>query len=334
MALVRPQTVTPRLAEIGRLFKGAKKTSNRPGEDLTHFRFEPAQRTYDLPSPNGNGTLAQYLIERFLGLGDEPRSIPVRFLHSSVSKVFTSTNEVWATLNGRSRCVRRCNGEIQSLHLDGGNRLSRTPVKCQAAAGATQCPNKCKPTGRLSMILPDLQYPGAVILTTHSIHDIIEITGNLQLYESWDLSKVPFRLCRTNRTVQYQDPKGNGLKSMERYLCHVEIDPAFGSAVLASQSQQHLAQLTGTNEPEADLEDEVIDGEFTSEIDNPPYDDNAVWLKFLELLSRANGEHQLEQAQAWLQLDNQWRQVETLPDINLRIDAEIAQARQSLPALV
>lgn len=262
MALIRPGTIESRLPEIGRIRKGGAKRemTNRKGEkfmglgeDLSYFRFDPAPSTYDLPSPDGDGRLADYLVRQYNELGSEPRTLPIQFLHSELSKNFTSSNEVWAKVGAVERCVRRCDGQTQLLHLTADKKLSKAPVDCSATEGMNECPNKCKPTGRLSFILPQLKYPGLVVMTTHSIYDIIEIQGNLALYEGWDLNKIPFQLCRTERTINRND--NGSITALKKWLCHLVIDPRFGNAVLAAQPKQYLAELTGGVEWEADYVD-------------------------------------------------------------------------------
>lgn len=260
MALIRPNTIESRLPEIGRIRKGGPKRemTNKKGEtfmglgeDLNHFRFDPAPSTYDLPSPDGQGRLADYLVRQYEELGSEPRTLPIQFLYSDLSKNFTNSNEVWAKVGAVERCVRRCDGQTQLLHLTADKKLSKDPIACSATEGMNECPNKCKPTGRLSFILPQLKYPGLVVMTTHSIYDIIEIQGNLALYGGWDLNKIPFQLCRTERTINRND---NGeIKPMKKWLCHLVIDPRFGNAVLAAQPKQYLAEITGGEEEYLDV---------------------------------------------------------------------------------
>jgi Recombination directionality factor-like len=287
VALIRPSIIESRLPEIGRLRKGGPKRemTNRKGEkfmglgeDLNHFRFDPAPSTYDLPSPDGDGRLADYLIRQYDELGVEPRTLPIQFMHSELSKNFTNSNEVWAKVGAVERCIRRCDGQTQLLHLTDDKKLSKAPIVCAAEEGMNECPNKCKPTGRLSFILPCLKYPGLVVMTTHSIYDIIEIQGNLALYEGWDLNKIPFQLCRTERTINRND---NGdIKPMKKWLCHLVIDPRFGNAVLAAQPKQYLAELTGGFDDEDDCIDiipvqNVSDKELGSTANKPYVEDRS-----------------------------------------------------------
>jgi hypothetical protein len=265
MALIRPGIAQVRLPEIGRIFKGGPKrdrtkdgkTYQIMGEDLDHFRFEPSPSTYDLPSPNGEGRLADYLIRQYKELGDAPRALPIQFLHAEIEKDFSAINEVWAKIGGVERCIRRCDGQSQKLHLvDSGAKkmLSNQPIPCAAEEGMNKCPMDCKPTGRLSFVMPCLNYPGLVIMTTHSIYDIVEIQGNLAMYSNWDINKIPFQLCRTEKTVNRTNDNGSKTP-VKKWLCHLTIDPRFGNAVLAAQPKQYLAELTGGVEWEADYVD-------------------------------------------------------------------------------
>ncbi|MGL5062639.1 MAG: hypothetical protein ACRC62_21900 [Microcoleus sp.] len=260
MALLRPGKVEARLPEIGRIFKGGPKEEKTKrdgstyrgfGPDLDYFRFEPSDSTSNLPSPDGSGTLAEYLVRQYAELGDNPRTLPIQFLYAESDKNFAATyNEAWQSVGGVERCVRRCNGETQILHLE-GKVLSKEPIPC-AAEGLSECPLKCKPTGRLSFILPQLKYPGRVVMTTHSIYDILEIQGNLALYEGWELNKIPFQLCRTERSINRNMPDGN-IQTMKKWLCHLVIDPRFGQRLLESAPNRYLAELEGT------IEDDVIE---------------------------------------------------------------------------
>jgi hypothetical protein len=235
------------------------------GVDLDHFRFEPSPSTYGLPSPDGNGRLADYLIRQYKELGDAPRALPIQFLHAEIDKDFSAINEVWSKIGGVERCVRRCNGQDQKLHLveSGGKKmLSDKPIPCAAAEGMNRCPLDCKPTGRLSFVMPCLNYPGLVIMTTHSIYDIVEIQGNLAMYSHWDINKIPFQLCRAEKTINRTNDDGSKTP-MKKWLCHLVIDPRFGNAVLAAQPKQYLAELTGSSEPE------YLEAEFVEEPQEP-----------------------------------------------------------------
>jgi Recombination directionality factor-like len=280
MAIRRPGATQVRLPEIGRIFKGSPKQINpkkndgslMQGSDLDYFRFEPAASTHDLPSPDNNGTLAEYLVRQYAELGDAPRALPIQFLHSEVEKDFNAEhNEAWAKIGGVERCITRCDGAIQKLHLveqNGKKMLSNARIPCAAAEGMNKCPLGCKPTGRLFFIMPCLNYPGLVILTTHSIYDILEIEGNLAMYSNWDINKIPFQLCRTEKTISRTNDDGSKTP-MKKWLCHLSIDPRFGNAVLAAQPKQYYAELTGGIEWDAEFVDITPQTELPSAAEVP-----------------------------------------------------------------
>lgn len=248
MALVRPQQIRPRFSEIGRLYKGSPKRTNANGkeifgEDLDHFRFEPSPRLLEFPAmTKGFSSLHDELKTRYAELGEKPRTIRVRFAHPEPELNFSTDNEVWKQVKGVERCTRRCNGETCSLHTTDKGTLSKEPIACAAVEGLNKCPQGCVPTGRLRFFLPDLNYPGIVALTTHSIHDISEILGNLEAYANFDLTKIPFKLCRTEKTINRTDEQGNTFP-MRRWLCHLEIDPEFGLLLQRSQENRYRAEL-------------------------------------------------------------------------------------------
>jgi hypothetical protein len=285
MALLRPQQIQPRLAEIARIYKGAPKGPKTPGKDLDHFRFEPNERTKDMVSPDHNGTLFDFLTRMWAELGESPRSVTIKFLHQTPDKIFRQCNEVWAKSGNVNRCVRRCNGEIQEKHLvekNGKKYLSTDPIPCLANAGDNECPGKCKPTGMLMFIIPALKYPGQVVFTTHSINDILEIQGNLELYSGWDLSQIPFRLCRTKKTVSWQSE--GELKSTDRWLCHLEIDPGFGNRLIEASQKQYLAQIEGATDVTFDSANcEILDDEPDAYV-LPPAQDTRDWKAIISAL--------------------------------------------------
>lgn len=250
MALIRPkEAVEARLHEIGRVFKGSKKRDREKngksyqimGEDLDYFRFEPAESTKLLPAPSGDDSLYDYLAQQWVNLGFELKAISVQFLYEDVASNFDHEyNELWARVGNAERCTRRCNGETVVLSLD-GKKLSREPLACSAAVGDDECPLGCKPVGRLKFVIPGLGYMGLVVMTTHSIYDILELSGNLAFYDG-KLAGLPFNLCRSERSVIHD---GMGMK---KSLCHLAIDPRFGQAFMAAAPKAAMKEIAGDSE--------------------------------------------------------------------------------------
>jgi hypothetical protein len=195
---------------------------------------------------------------RYAELGEKPRTLRARFAYPNPEDNFSCANELWKSVKGVDRCIRRCDGATCSLHITKRGTLSKEPIACAATGEQNKCPAGCVPTGRLRFFLPDLNYPGIVLLTTHSIHDIQEIRGNLEAYANWDLTKLPFRLCRTEKTITRTDDAGN-VFPLKRWLCHVEIDPEFGLLLQQSTQLRYRAELTGLQEMRSLKEAVTID---------------------------------------------------------------------------
>lgn len=359
MGLVRPQPVQVKVAEIGRIFKGGKKgTSTRGyagGDDLDHFRFEPNERLKDFPIDGGTNAY-DLLRDRWNELGDKPRTIPIRFIHSDPGLIFTASNEVWSNKGGNERCIRRCNGETVLLHYqDRPNArgqsqpvLSRQPMPCAAQPGENKCPMDCKPTGRLAFVIPQLGYPGQILLTTHSIHDITELQGNLAAYANFDLSKIPFLLCRSLKSCPHHKPDGT-VMPQKKWLLHLEIDPEFGNSILNSQAIQYRAMLEGIPQRqlssgydpalqglmlEPGTDEEVIDveaGDDEGGETEPQEDAIRILASFDHYLSQATTEDQLTRLDAWIKHEQNWEplSLQQRTQISQQLQAKLAQIAQS-----
>jgi hypothetical protein len=262
MALIRAtQSSEPRIHEIGRIFKGGKKRDREKngrtyqimGEDLDYFRFEPSECTKTMPSPDSiYSSLYDYLRATWDALGEQQQSIGIQFLYDDALSNFDSRyNELWAKVGNAERCVRKCDGETTVLSITAdGKKISKKPLPCSADPDDDECPLGCKPTARLKCLVPALRYMGVVIMTTHSIYDILEISGNLAFYDG-KLSRLPFQLCRSEKSVIHD---GMGMK---KWLCHLAIDPRFGNALMEAAPKTLLKELLADNDNLA-IEAEIV----------------------------------------------------------------------------
>lgn len=247
MAIIRPgRQAQPRLAEIGRLFKGAPKGPRSPGEDLDHFRFEPHEALQGYPRTDGqSGSLYDELLQRYEDL-DSQRVLRIRFPFDEIEQNMSPPlNELWSSKGGAQRCIKRCDGQTQLLHWQdskSGPRLSRQPKPCEAGPNDDKCPAGCSPTSRLQFILTDLGYPGIVVHTSHSMYDINEFESNLEAYRELPLSKIPFLLCRRLKPCPFTKPDG-AIVNQSKWLCHLEIDPTYGQKLQLAQATSFLASL-------------------------------------------------------------------------------------------
>lgn len=322
MALLRPQTVQPRVVEIGRLHKGRKRVNQQGkeifGEDLDYFRFEPSVRLQSFQSITpGFESLDHELARRYTELGEKPRTLRIRFAYPTPEENFSCANEVWKSIKGTDRCVRRCDGASCTLHMTERGTLSKQPIPCSAAPEQNKCPAGCVPTGRLRFFLPDLNYSGLLVLTTHSVYDIGEIRGNLEAYANWDLIKLPFRLCRTEKTITRTDENGN-VFAMKKWLCHVEIDPEFGLLLQRSVEWRYRAELTGSGNtlslpPAIDSKTETVTSsvlEPTASV-NAPHSADHPNRKLLKRIGQITG-HSSKQIAAIIEADYPGRKSDSL----------------------
>lgn len=186
--------------QIGVLRKGAPKTGNKPGEDLRHFRFDT------------DDTRAA---EMFRGAyGNEPTEINIYFAYQTPEENF----HAWQEEYSKSSLKHRCDGQTAVLWLD-----ERTGKYSQVPK---PCPGGCKPTGRLLVIVPELQRFAYVVVGTTSIHDIMRVTQNLEALYAMrgDLRGIPFVLRRTPEMISTPTSDG-GRARREKWLLSVEALP-------------------------------------------------------------------------------------------------------------
>lgn len=211
------------LPRIGTLYKGDEKPKegNRPGKDLNYFRmeFEP-QYEY----------LRDLWTEMF---GDEPDSFERVFLSGETpDDAFGCWKEEW-TATG---LLHRCDGEFQKVWYDKRTGFfSQTREKC-AASGMPPC--QCKPTGRLSLILPEFidksGVLGVVSVTTHSLNDILTLSRYLNdIFNVYGtLNGVPFIFGRAARELGVPRTDKQGNRTGERLkvnksLMYLYVTPEF-----------------------------------------------------------------------------------------------------------
>ena len=211
---------------IGELRKGAAKPEqgNRPGKDLTYFRF-----TSDLPE------VATAFESAYDG---EPRLINVFLPFRSVDENWDAWQEEWVA----GGLKHRCDGEyvVRMLQEDG--------TYTDPEPETVKCPGGCKPSGRLKVIIPELQRLAYVLVLTTSKWDIHNLDGQLRaLYEiKGDLRGIPLQLRR--RPEKKSSPQGKKRVRREMWLLSIEAAPTYVSLQLAAQEQAALPQLPETTQ--------------------------------------------------------------------------------------
>lgn len=224
-ANTEPTTLAAGLPELGRLYKGAPKTGNRPGADLDYFRvkfndqFKHLQSKWD----------AIY--------GAEPYEFEgVYLLGRDADEAFSTWYENWS----KTALLSRCDGKTQIRHFANG-RYSDTPRPCQCN------PDKrtCKQIGRLAIVIRPFDVFGYFMLVTHSIHDILEIhntlRGTLELQKR--LIGIPFVLGRHDKSVSM--PKEDGTRvTVEKSLIYLHPDPSYTDRAMQMLESGDAPQLS------------------------------------------------------------------------------------------
>ena len=189
--------------KIGRLRKGAKKTQkDRPGPDLTYFRF-----TSERPEVEA---------AFYKAYGKEPRRISVVLPEPTADENFTTSKEEWI---GSMTLLHRCDGVhiVRQFNKETGEYENfppgeGPPCPYSEAGGETRTEKNpgCTNRGRLRVVIPELVaagYVGTVTFGTGGKHDIRSILAVLKKVESarrqkgLDLAWMPFVLYRAEEEV-------------------------------------------------------------------------------------------------------------------------------------
>src|SRR5574342_357977 len=211
---------------IGVLRKGAPKVSEKqPGADLrTHFRLETDHKD---------------VAEAFSRLyGEKPNHIRVLLMYPHTSQNF----EAWKEHHSAGALKRRCDGQtcVQRLCQDGTYDFTPTTCVCATELAGADKKHLCRPVGRLKIVVPELARLGYILVPTTSIHDIIELTSNLEAAEALrgDLRGIPFILARRPRKVSTPTDNG-GRARREKWL--LSLEPAPDWVRLQISAMEHAA---------------------------------------------------------------------------------------------
>lgn len=256
--------------EIGQIRKGAKKTENRPGADLTYFRVE-----FDEQEPKAAARFAEVY-------KDKPAFIRIMFPFSEIERMW----DAWYEAYTAGRMVARSDGEYIVYQLDNkgdiivhdgvdlqGNKV-RHPTDGIAGHDYKGNPVKFKATGRLKVIIPELSRAAYLTVMTTSVHDIANISAQLGAFKELNggvLAGIPFLLRR--RPKEISTPSGaNGQRARRvKWLISIEADPEWVKAKLKEvrtlalpQVNESLLLPNGEVEQGTDYEpdeDEIVDAD-------------------------------------------------------------------------
>jgi len=271
--------------EIGAIRKGAKKTENKPGADLSYFRVVFDEREVK----------AQ---ETFLSVyGSQPAAVRIILPFDEIERMWES----WLEAYTAGRMVARSDGEyyVYLIDTDTGEMLVKNgidikthlprpyidgqPVGYYTDGNGKKKPIYCKPSGRLKVIIPELARAAYMTVLTTSIHDIANISDQLRAFQALNrgrIAGIPLILRRRPESISCPNPDGTRVRRV-KWLISIEADPEWVKAALQETKRLALpgnglslplpSGQTSTPDPEPGEqaeqdydEGEVEEGQFTT----------------------------------------------------------------------
>lgn len=217
--------------QIGVLRKGAPKAPNAPGKDLKYFRLD---------------TKLTDVAQAFEAVyGKEPVSVRVFLPYQTPA----ANLDAWREEYGAGSLIHRCDGETMVIWRTPEAKYSQERKPCPYMNGTKQRTSKepgCKPVGRLKVIVPELQRLAYLTVQTTSIHDIIELTGNLDAAYALrqDLRGIPFILRRAPRMISMPGEEGKRVRR-EKWLLFLEPAPDWVQLQITAMSHAALPIVEG-----------------------------------------------------------------------------------------
>lgn len=220
-----------------------------PGANLDYFRYTSEYQ------PKSVDVFAEVY-------GEQPRSLTVLLPYQELDDNW----DAWGYEFVASRMIHKCDGKFVHYYYDRKLEKGVAPPY-----GEVPCPGGCKPSGTLSVILPELMkagYVGTVKLNITSERDIRNISATLQYYYSLnsDLRGIEFQLFR----YQFNAPTADG-KRRKQWFVGLAANPSWVTNQIAAPADRSL-QLTDTvTTPEGEYIDaetgEIVPGDETVEGD-------------------------------------------------------------------
>jgi hypothetical protein len=263
--------------EIGSIRKGAAKPERGIGRDLSYFRVEFDEKEQDAAAT----FKAKY--------GPEPAEITIMLPFNEIDRMW----DAWYEAYTAGRLVARSDGEkfIYLIDPQTGEQIvtgglpftaHRAVVGSYQKQGGGNEEIKCKPTGRLKIVIPELQRLAYLTVHTTSIHDIANISSQLEAIQrinGGQLAGIPLVLRRRPKKISM--PMAGGKRGrVTKYMLSIEADPEWvkrkltqlktdalpgnGLALLppAQQGPEPEPEIEDAHDYEDYDEDEITDAEF------------------------------------------------------------------------
>lgn len=220
--------------EIGRIRKGAPKGENRPGKDLTYFRVEFDEQE----------TGAIEVFSR--AYGPEPTEINVILPFDEIDRCW----DAWYEAYTAGRMVGRSDGEHFTYLVDvktGENLVLNSEPKTphREVVGHYGQKNEAirmRPVGRLRVMIPELARAAYLTVLTTSIHDIANISAQLEAFKRVNggrIAGIPLVLRRRPKKISVPKPDGSRMR-LAKWMLSIEADPTWVKALLLDVKRSAL----------------------------------------------------------------------------------------------
>lgn len=284
---------SPRTQPIGKIFKGDRKTGNKPGANLDYFRFEAGKASHERLTE---------IWEQYYG--DKPTEINIFFKHNEIDKLIDD----WFMEFGTGGLLKtRCDGEtITEWRDERGQYYLNSPKRCRAPDNPKGC-DKCRASALIKFGMPEFRYQGFsgnVEISTTSINDIVYLKAQLEeiatelAMVNTQLAYAPLILSRSPRVIT----KTTAQKQFrgEENLLHLSLDPIYQQKLDRAIAAQKYTAIGATYEakalPQARREiAPAIDAELIADDEEQA----TFWAKFRDLCDRCDTEEKLGQLTEW-----------------------------------
>ena len=257
--------------EIGQIRKGAPKTENKPGKDLQFFRVE-----FDEREEKARKTFA----ERY---GAQPTEINILLPFNEIWRCWDSWYEAYTA----GRMVARSDGErfIYLVDVKTGQVVVKDGepyTEHREVVGTYTNSNnkrqeeiKCKPVGRLKVVIPELARMAYLTVMTTSIHDIGNLSAQLEGFKAINggrIAGIPLILRRRPKKISVPKPDGSRVR-MTKWMLSVEADPDWVKRMLENLSRSALPEGGNALLPQGPLQEEEYE-----EVETAEEDDDESWI--------------------------------------------------------
>lgn len=253
--------------QIGDIRKGDKGGKNGAPRDLNYFRVELDQRETESAA-----VFAQTY-------GPQPTEINILLPFNEIERCW----DAWCEAYTAGRMVARSDGETflylvdiktgAILVRDGLNDAGQRVPHREVVGRTDKSVIKCRPVGRLKVIIPELRRLAYLVVHTTSVIDIRNISEQLEAIKAVNAGRIvgiPLVLRRRPREVSV--PLSDGSKArLTKWMLSIEADPRWTALKIEQLDRLALPDAPQRralpNVPEAEPEYEDIDGRWVDDPD-------------------------------------------------------------------